>query len=75
MKPKIESIQKTNNETVFDPGIYDGTDLYDSASSYYDGDNIIYVDPYVGFGELSINVAKGTTDPMQNLKPSGEVVS
>ena len=75
MKPKIESIQNTPNETVFEPGIYDGTDLYDSATSYYDGENIVYVDPYTGQGEMSMNVAKGTTDPMQNLKPSGEVVS
>lgn len=65
MKPKISSIQKTNNQTTFDPGVYDGTALYDSASSYYDGENIVYVDPYTGYGELE----------MENLKPSGEVVS
>jgi len=75
MKPKIASIQNTTNETTFDPGIYDGTGLYDASDSYYNGENIVYVDPYMGFGELAVNVAKGTTDPMQNLKPTGEVIS
>lgn len=75
MKPKIDSIQNTSNTTEFNGGVYDGTALYDASDSYYDWDALGYVDPYTGQGELSMNVAKGTTDPMQNLKPTGEVVS